>query len=56
MCLISFENGSTENWAPNNIIEAQVRALHAFADARSKWRKENAAVFPDRPDYRFELS
>ncbi|KJF83441.1 exoribonuclease II [Photobacterium angustum] len=51
-----LENGSCENWTPNAEIEQQVRALQAFADARTKWRKENAVVFPDRPDYRFELS
>ncbi|QUJ69235.1 exoribonuclease II (plasmid) [Photobacterium sp. GJ3] len=51
-----LEHGSTENWAPNDIIDAQVKALKGFADARSNWRSQNAVVFPDRPDYRFELS
>jgi len=27
-----------------------------FSLARANWREENAVVFPDRPDYRFELS
>lgn len=51
-----LENGSCENWAPNEIITEQVNALHDFANARSSWRANNAVVFPDRPDYRFELS
>ncbi|MGF1687105.1 exoribonuclease II [Photobacterium japonica] len=51
-----LENGECEGWAPNAIIEEQIRALHKFANARSAWRANNAVVFPDRPDYRFELS
>lgn len=51
-----LENGECENWAPNDTILEQIKALHGFANARSAWRAANAVVFPDRPDYRFELS
>ncbi|MCG2837290.1 exoribonuclease II [Photobacterium sp. WH77] len=51
-----LENGSSANWSPSAVIDEQVRALQAFANARSEWRSKNAVVFPDRPDYRFELS
>ena len=51
-----LENGHSEKWTPNDIIRQQINALHAFANARSHWRATNAVVFPDRPDYRFELS
>ena len=33
-----------------------MRDLYAFSQARANWREEHAVVFPDRPDYRFELS
>ncbi|PKF50731.1 exoribonuclease II [Enterovibrio nigricans] len=51
-----FENGSCEKWVPSDVIEAQVKALHGLAKARMQWRETNAVTFPDRPDYRFELS
>ncbi|KXF83290.1 exoribonuclease II [Enterovibrio coralii] len=51
-----FENGSCENWQPSEVIEEQVKALHGLAKARMQWRETNAVTFPDRPDYRFELS
>ncbi|OLQ74147.1 exoribonuclease II [Photobacterium proteolyticum] len=51
-----IEHGQCEDWAPNAVIAEQVDALHGFANARSEWRANNAVVFPDRPDYRFELS
>ncbi|KDM91740.1 exoribonuclease II [Photobacterium galatheae] len=51
-----LEHGAAENWAPDAVIEAQIKALQAFANARSDWRSKHAVVFPDRPDYRFELS
>ncbi|WED24351.1 exoribonuclease II [Vibrio sp. JC009] len=51
-----LENGSSENWSPDETIAKVVTDLNAFATARAKWREENAVVFPDRPDYRFELS
>ncbi len=51
-----LENGTCENWQPTETIAQQVTQLHKFAQARSAWRQENAVVFPDRPDYRFELS
>ncbi|MGF1758600.1 exoribonuclease II [Photobacterium sagamiensis] len=51
-----IENGQCDNWVPNDVIAAQIDALHGFANARSEWRTNTAVVFPDRPDYRFELS
>ncbi|MGR5065057.1 exoribonuclease II [Photobacterium sp. DNB22_13_2] len=51
-----LENGNSDKWTPNETILAQIKALHGFAIARSEWRATNAVVFPDRPDYRFELS
>ncbi|PSW05209.1 exoribonuclease II [Photobacterium lipolyticum] len=51
-----IENGQCDNWIPNDVIAAQIDALHGFANARSEWRTNTAVVFPDRPDYRFELS
>ncbi|OBU24636.1 exoribonuclease II [Photobacterium aquimaris] len=51
-----LENGHCDDWTPNPIIEQQIVALQGFATLRSDWRMANAVVFPDRPDYRFELS
>ncbi len=51
-----LENGHCDNWTPTPIIEQQIVALQGFATLRSDWRMANAVVFPDRPDYRFELS
>ncbi|MCE0495578.1 exoribonuclease II [Vibrio salinus] len=51
-----IENGNCDSWTPNDTISAVVNDLQAFAASRAKWREENAVVFPDRPDYRFELS
>lgn len=51
-----LENGVCEKWTPNDVIAEQVHTLHKFANLRTEWRKQHAVVFPDRPDYRFELS
>ncbi|WP_087016437.1 exoribonuclease II [Thaumasiovibrio subtropicus] len=51
-----LENGHSDAWQPNDVIAEQVANLHAFANARTEWRTKNAVIFPDRPDYRFELS
>ncbi len=51
-----LELGHCDKWAPSEVIAEQINTLHKFANARTKWRKENAVIFPDRPDYRFELS
>jgi exoribonuclease-2 len=51
-----LETGASEKWQPSEEIAAIVTDLHEFAKARSAWRSANAVVFPDRPDYRFELS
>ncbi|WP_413112286.1 exoribonuclease II [Thaumasiovibrio sp. DFM-14] len=51
-----LENGQCDAWQPNATIAEQIATLHAFANARTNWRSQNAVIFPDRPDYRFELS
>ncbi len=51
-----LETGASEKWQPSEKIAAIVSDLHEFAQARSAWRPANAVIFPDRPDYRFELS
>ncbi|EGR0478058.1 exoribonuclease II [Vibrio cholerae] len=51
-----LETGSSEQWQPSEEIAKVVRDLYAFSQARANWRETHAVVFPDRPDYRFELS
>jgi len=51
-----LENGQSPEWQPSEEIATIVRALYEFSLARADWREKNAVVFPDRPDYRFELS
>lgn len=51
-----LENGSSQDWQPTDVIADVVRTLYEFSQARANWREKNAVVFPDRPDYRFELS
>ncbi|MCG8707969.1 exoribonuclease II [Brenneria sp. 4F2] len=40
---------------PSDAIAQQIRLLQRVCLARSEWRKTNALVFKDRPDYRFLL-
>ncbi|KJY84535.1 exoribonuclease II [Vibrio galatheae] len=51
-----LENGVSEAWQPSDQIAEIVRDLYDFSRARAEWRETYAVVFPDRPDYRFELS
>ncbi|WP_162063863.1 exoribonuclease II [Vibrio taketomensis] len=51
-----LENGESPVWQPSEEIAQVVRDLYEFSRARAEWREKNAVVFPDRPDYRFELS
>ncbi|EKO3931039.1 exoribonuclease II [Vibrio fluvialis] len=51
-----LETGSSDAWQPSEEIAQVVRDLYEFSQARANWRETNAVVFPDRPDYRFELS
>jgi exoribonuclease-2 len=51
-----LETGSSEQWQPEEEIQQVVRDLYDFSLARADWRQKHAVVFPDRPDYRFELS
>ncbi|WP_431023879.1 exoribonuclease II [Halomonas sp. H5] len=43
------------DWAPEDAIGEQLKALHDLTEARSAWRAEHALVFKDRPDYVFDL-
>ncbi|WP_159651323.1 exoribonuclease II [Vibrio atypicus] len=51
-----IESGSSDAWQPSEEIATIVRDLYEFSLARADWRETHAVVFPDRPDYRFELS
>ncbi|GAA5190068.1 exoribonuclease II [Ferrimonas gelatinilytica] len=43
-------------WQPDSeVIAEQIDLLHQVANARTQWRHDHALVFPDRPDYRFEV-
>ncbi|VFP81089.1 Exoribonuclease 2 [Buchnera aphidicola (Cinara kochiana kochiana)] len=45
------------NWKPyNNNIEKQILLLKKIYKIRNFWRKKNALIFKDRPEYRFHLS
>lgn len=49
-----LEQLSTE-WQPEAQLAEQLQSLAVFAKSRQQWRKKNAIVFPDQPDYSFEL-
>ncbi|GLO63819.1 exoribonuclease 2 [Vibrio sp. MACH09] len=51
-----LEEDSNSQWQPTEAIAEVINSLHQFATSRSAWREQNAVVFPDKPDYRFELS
>ncbi|SIO33034.1 exoribonuclease II [Salinivibrio sp. ES.052] len=52
-----IEQGEEALWQPESAdIANQIHQLHQFALARIQWRETHAVTFPDRPDYRFELS
>lgn len=52
-----LESDGQSEWQPaNEDIKAQIYGLYEFAQARISWRETHAVTFPDRPDYRFELS
>ncbi len=51
-----IEQGASDVWQPSAEIAGIVRDLYEFSLARAAWRETHAVVFPDRPDYRFELS
>lgn len=45
------------SWQPENTeIKQQIENLHQFALARIQWRKNNALLFKEKPDYAFELA
>lgn len=45
------------SWQPqNSSIAEQILLLHRIFSIRNTWRKKNALVFQDRPDYRFFLN
>ncbi|MGM0521688.1 MAG: exoribonuclease II [Pseudomonadota bacterium] len=43
------------DWAPEDGIGEQLKALRDLTLARTQWREEHALVFKDRPDYVFDL-
>ncbi|USD37957.1 exoribonuclease II [Ferrimonas sp. SCSIO 43195] len=48
--------GQEGAWQPQDaVIAEQIDLLHQLAQARIDWREQHALVFPDRPDYRFEV-
>lgn len=47
--------GVDTEWQPADNVTTQITDLAEFAKARQAWRKENSIVFPDQPDYSFEL-
>lgn len=49
-----IEEVSTQ-WQPEAQLAEQLQSLATFARHRQQWRKKNAIVFPDQPDYSFEL-
>ncbi|WP_100751801.1 exoribonuclease II [Vibrio salilacus] len=51
-----LEHGESPQWQPSEEIAQILRDLYDFSLARANWRETHAVVFPDRPDYRFELS
>jgi exoribonuclease-2 len=51
-----LEQGTESEWQPDGTTKDVIEGLHKVAQLRSAWREEHAVVFPDRPDYRFELS
>ena len=47
---------NTGDWQPaSEAIAQQITLLQRFCLARNEWRRKNALVFKDRPDYRFIL-
>ncbi|CAM3860624.1 exoribonuclease II [Vibrio aquimaris] len=51
-----LENSESQSWQPDSSTASVINALYECSQARIQWREKNAVVFPDRPDYRFELS
>ncbi len=51
-----LEGGEEAQWRPQATTEQVLKDLDAIAKLRSQWRQTHAVIFPDRPDYRFELS
>lgn len=52
-----FIEQKADGWQPEQpFIAEQIHYLHQFALARIHWRKHNALIFKDKPDYSFELT
>jgi len=51
-----IEHGNSPEWQPDGPLTEQLQQLHQFARIRQQWRKTHALIYPDRPDYRFELA
>ncbi|MBV7387493.1 exoribonuclease II [Pasteurellaceae bacterium TAE3-ERU1] len=52
-----YLENAANSWQPeNDTIAAQLNQLHQFALKRIEWRRANALLFNERPDYVFELA
>ncbi|KEY90697.1 exoribonuclease 2 [Candidatus Photodesmus katoptron] len=51
-----IETGQSTDWCPNKAISDILTALYELSQVRLNWRKKNAVVFPEYPDYRFSLN
>lgn len=52
-----LEESEKSSWKPQSeSLAEQLLALQRFTEQRIAWRKQNAIVFSDRPDYRFEIT
>lgn len=51
-----LEQSASATWQPENEIAQVINDLFQFSKARNTWRETNAVVFPDKPDYKFELN
>ncbi|RJG41861.1 exoribonuclease II [Motilimonas pumila] len=50
-----FIEQSNDAWQPETSLAEGLGALHQLALARLDWRQQNALLFDDQPDYKFEL-
>lgn len=52
-----IESDGKSSWQPeSDSLAKQLKELQLMTNQRTLWRKENAIVFADRPDYRFEIN
>ncbi|WP_343182688.1 exoribonuclease II [Buchnera aphidicola] len=44
------------NWKPKKTVRHQISLLHVLCKKRILWRKKNALIFKDHPEYKFHFS